>query len=154
MFWNADIIDFCSLSAYVATASPGSSSASEDAVTTYGYLATSGLGIVDADTSFAHSILVYNATAGNKEDVNSPIYPDAAHNFTNCGPVDAGSPSAGVYVEALGAHANLTSSPTIQQQCVMHDVWRSQLLKAMDQAINSSAQRHHTWPVHGRDLVR
>ena len=87
MFWNADIIDFCSLSAYVATASPGSSSASEDAVTTYGYLATSGLGIVDADTSFAHSILVYNATAGNKEDVNSPIYPDAAHNFTNCGPL-------------------------------------------------------------------
>ncbi len=118
MSYIADITDSCSLSAYVASASTGTS-ASEDAVTTYGYLASSGLSIVDADTSFMHNVLVYNATAGNKEDVNSPIYPNAAHNFTNCGAVDAGSPSAGVYVEALGAHANLTSSPTTQQQCVV-----------------------------------
>lgn len=70
-------------------------------MTTYGYLASSGPSIVDAGACFARSILMYNATAGNKEDINSPIYPDAAPNFTNCVAVDAGSPSAGPYVGAL-----------------------------------------------------
>ena len=105
-----------SLSAYVALST--TSAVFEDGATIYGYLTSSGFNLVDTQTSFAHSILVYNATAGNKEDPASPIYSDAAHNFTDCAPVDAGSPSAGAYVEALSAFANLTETPTIQAQCV------------------------------------
>ncbi|VDB86947.1 unnamed protein product [Peniophora sp. CBMAI 1063] len=111
---SSDWAGFLALSAYVALST--TNALFEDGVTIYGYITHTGFKLVDAQTSFAHSILVYNATAGNKQDPASPIYTDAAHNFTDCAPVDAGSPSAGVYVEALSAYANLTEETTIQEQ--------------------------------------